>query len=176
MRINIVSTTNTETEDYLSKSINHLLPISSTLILCVLIYHLPTYDTISPPMSNHIITDQYYPQHVCIHQRRELGYQACTNVQKIHQPFNKPKGTNSHNLVQSTDISLLEETNQVQFTNILTHMSVQRETNLVPVDHRLGLPTSFAVESHRFIPEKVNNMLISILTNFDFHIPDGGQN
>ena len=50
------------------------------------------------------------------------------------------------------------------------------ETNLVPVDHRLGFPTSFAVESHWFIPEKVDNILISILTNFDFHISDGGQN
>ena len=54
-------------------------------------------------------------------------------------------------------------------------MSVLRETNLVPVDHGLGLPTSFAVESHRFIPEKVNDISILILTNFDFHIPEGAK-
>ena len=92
------------------------------------------------------------------------------------QQANK-KGTNtSNNLVQSTNTSPLVETNQVQSTNILTVMLDLGETNLVPVDHRLGLPTSFAVESHRFIPEKVNNILILILTNSDFHIPDGGQN
>ena len=55
-------------------------------------------------------------------------------------------------------------------------MSVLRETNLVPVDHRLGLPSSFAVESYRFIPEKVDNILILILTNFDFRIPEKGDN
>ena len=107
-----------------------------------------------------------------------------TRVPSLHQRAkNSPtfqqankKGTNSHNLVQSTNTSPLVETNQVQSTNILTVMLDLGETNLVPVDHRLGFPTSFAVESHWFIPEKVDNILISILTNSDFHIPKGGQN
>ena len=43
---------------------------------------------------------------------------------------------------------------QVQSTNILTRMSVLGETNLVPVDHRLGFPTRLAVEGDRLIPEK----------------------